>query len=99
MKIISFLTASAVVGASILHGLSSASSQQDAGAEIKPQFRDAIRRKIEGFGFNCPIPYRLTWLEENARGQVGRLDCVNPEGKTWSLRYIIGVSREFVEPW
>jgi hypothetical protein len=29
---------------------------QDGYLEIKPQLQDAIRRKIEGFGLNCPIP-------------------------------------------
>jgi hypothetical protein len=72
---------------------------QDGGVEIKPQFQDAIRRKVEGFGLNCPIPYRLTWVEEDARGQVGRLDCLNREGKPWSLRYIISGKGEFFEPW
>jgi hypothetical protein len=89
---------SVVLGASILFGIFSAHSQ-DGGLEIKPQFQDAIRRKIEGFGLNCPIPYRLTQVTEDARGIIGRLDCLNSDGKTWSLRYIIGINREFMEPW
>jgi hypothetical protein len=36
--------------------------QQDGGVEIKSQFQESIRRKIEGFGLNCPIPYRLTCI-------------------------------------
>ena len=90
---------SVVFGASILFGTFNAYSQQDGGLEIKPQFQDAIRRKIEGFGLNCPIPYRLTQVTEDARGIIGRLDCLNSDGKTWSLRYIIGINREFMEPW
>jgi hypothetical protein len=42
---------------------------------------------------------RIDRLARSIGDLHGRLDCVNPEGKTWSLRYIIGVSREFVEPW
>jgi hypothetical protein len=98
MKIICFLTAAVVVGASILSASFSAHAQDD-GVEIKPQFQDAIRRKIEGFGLNCPIPFKLTQVGEDARGVVGRLDCFNRDGQAWSLRYIIGINREFIEPW
>ena len=83
---------------SILSGLYSAHAQ-DGGVEIKPQFRDAIRHKVEGFGLNCPIPFRLTQVGEDARGVIGRLDCQNGQGNAWSLRYIIGVKSELFEPW
>ena len=91
------LAVSVVVGASVLSAFFDVHAQV-SGVEIEPQFQDAIRRKVEGFGLNCPIPYRLNWISEDARGVVGRLDCQNREGKTWSLRYIIG-NREFMEPW
>jgi hypothetical protein len=83
-----------VVGTSTLSAHS-----QDGGVEIKPQFRDAIRHKVEGFGLNCPIPFKLTQVGEDARGVIGRLDCQNGQGNAWSLRYIIGVKGEFFEPW
>jgi hypothetical protein len=72
---------------------------QEGGVEIKPQFQEAIRRKVEGFGLNCPMPYRVTNVGEDARGVIGRLDCRNREGNGWSLRYIVGVKNEFFEPW
>jgi hypothetical protein len=92
------LAVAAVVGASVLSAFFDAHAQ-DSGVEIQPQFQDAIRRKVEGFGLNCPIPFKLTQVGEDARGVIGKLDCVSREGKTWSLRYIIGINREFMEPW
>jgi hypothetical protein len=89
---------SVVIGASILSPPFSVHAQE-GGVEINPQFQDAIRRKVEGFGLNCPFPFKLTQVGEDARGVIGRLDCSNREGKTWSLRYIIGVNRDFFEPW
>jgi hypothetical protein len=87
-----------MVGALVISTISGARSQE-GGVEIRPQFQDAIRRKIEGFGLNCPVPWRLTQVGEDARGVIGRLDCRNREGNAWSPRYIIGINRESFEPW
>ncbi|WP_407156293.1 hypothetical protein [Bradyrhizobium sp. STM 3557] len=62
--------------------------------------QNAVRQRVAQAGLNCPWPMSLTFVGENERGHIARLDCRSTDlEKAWSLKYIQNNGEGYFEPW